>query len=221
MIKAIIFDVDNTLIDFLLMKDMSIKAAASAMIDSGLEEKKESIVADLWKLLGKHGYEDSKVFQRYLKETTGTIDYRVLASAVNAYRRVRTGFLEPFPHVIATLTELFKRGVILAVVTDAPKLKAWIRLTAMRIDHLFSFVVAFEDTHEHKPSRKPFEIALKKLKVKPKECLMIGDSPDRDVEGAKNLGIKSCFARYGNPNYDGKIKADYEIKDIKEILKLI
>ncbi|MBS3107105.1 HAD-IIIA family hydrolase [Candidatus Woesearchaeota archaeon] len=221
MIKAVIFDVDNTLIDFILMKDMSIRAAAAAMIDAGLEEKKEDIVSALWKLLGEHGYEDPQVFQRYLKATAGAIDYRILANAVNAYRRVRTGFLEPFPHVIGTLTELVKKGVKLAVVTDAPRLKAWIRLTAMRIDHLFDFVVAFEDTQEHKPSRKPFEIALKKLNLEPAECLMIGDSPARDVQGAKLLGIKTCFARYGNPAYTGKTEADFEIKDIKEILQLI
>ena len=44
MTKAIIFDLDNTLIDFVKMKRMSIEAAASAMIDAGLEQKKNKIV---------------------------------------------------------------------------------------------------------------------------------------------------------------------------------
>ena len=153
MIKAIIFDVDNTLIDFIQMKDMGIQAAASAMIDAGLNEKKKAIVKRFWELLDIHGYEDQKVFQRYLREVEGKVNYRILASAINAYRRTRIGFLTPFPRVVETLTELHRLGVRLAVVTDAPKLKAWIRLSAMGLDHLFEHVVAFEDTKQHKPSK--------------------------------------------------------------------
>ena len=43
MIKAIIFDVDNTLIDFYRMKQISISEAIDAMIDAGLEMKKSQI----------------------------------------------------------------------------------------------------------------------------------------------------------------------------------
>ena len=66
------------------------------------------------------------------------------------------------------------------------------------------------------------EFAFKTLKVKPHECLMVGDRVERDIEGARKLGIITCFARYGNPRFKKKkSNADYEINSIKEKLYLV
>ena len=121
--------------------------------------------------------------------------------------------------VTAEETTRLTKGKKLAIITDAPRLKAWLRLAAMKIGDFFDVVVTFEDTKKHKPDNLPFEAALRKLNLKPGECLMVGDWPERDIKGAKRLGMKTCFARYGNP----KIKrsdADFEIDDIKELLKI-
>ena len=116
--------------------------------------------------------------------------------------------------------KLKKNGIKLAIVTDAPKLKAWIRLATMELTDFFDVVVAFEDTKETKPSRRPFEAALSKLRLKPQECLMVGDWPERDIKGAKRMGLVSCFAKYGNQKVK-KTDADYEIDDIKDLLKIV
>jgi putative hydrolase of the HAD superfamily len=221
MIKAVIFDLDNTLIDFMKIKHITIEAAASAMIDGGLQQSKKKIVKKLFELYDTYGWEDQTIFQKYLKEQEGKIDFRVLASGINAYRKARHGFLEPFPHVMGTLIKLREKGIKLAIVSDAPKLKAWIRLTAMKIDNFFDVIVAFEDTNQLKPSRKPFEVALKKLKLGPEQCLMVGDMPGKDIKGAKRMGIKTCYAKYGVQDQNAKSEADYDIKDVREILKII
>ena len=220
MIKAILFDLDNTLIDFMGMKRMSCDAAISAMIDAGLKVDKERALKKLFKLYDTYGLEDKKIFQKFLKGELGRVDYRILANAIVAYRNVRSSYLQPYPHTDYVLIKLKSRGVKLAIVTDAPKLKAWIRLMAMKIGNFFDVVVAYEDTKQLKPSSLPFEAALHRLKVKPEQCLMVGDMPHRDIEGAKRLGMKTCFARYGQPKVK-KSKADYEIKDIKELLKIV
>jgi len=220
MIKAVIFDLDNTLIDFMTMKKLSCDAAISAMIDAGLNVKKEKAIKELFSLYDKYGLEEKTIFQKFLKKLTRKVDYEILASGIVAYRRVRTGFLEPYPHVGEVLFELKRRGIKLAIVSDAPRLKAWIRLVSMKINRLFDVVVTFDDTNEFKPSAKPFGVALKKLKLKPSECLVVGDRPERDIKGAKKLGMLTCFAKYGNPKGKGS-KADYEINDIKELLEIV
>ncbi len=220
MIKAVLFDLDNTLIDFMRMKRNSCEAAISAMIDAGLKVKKEKALKKLFKLYYIYGLEDKKIFHKFLKEETGKVDYRILANAIVAYRSVRTSYLKPFPHTDYVLLKLKSKGIKLAIVTDAPRLKAWLRLMAMKIGNFFDVVVTYEDTKQLKPSSLPFEAALNKLKLKPQECLMVGDLPHRDIEGAKKLGIKTCFAKYGNGTVKNS-KADYEISDIKELLKIV
>ena len=220
MIKAVLFDLDNTLIDFMRMKRNSCEAAISAMIDAGLKIKKEKALKKLFKLYDKYGLEDNRIFQKFLKEEIGKIDYRILANSIVAYRNVRSSYLQPYPHTDYVLIKLKSRGIKLAIVTDAPRLKAWIRLMAMKIGNFFDVVVAYEDTKQLKPSSLPFESALRKLKVRPEECLMVGDMPHRDMEGAERLGMKTCFARYGQPRVR-RSNADYEIKDIKELLGIV
>jgi len=220
MIKAVIFDLDNTLIDFIRMKKVSCESAINAMIDAGLDVNKKKAIGILFKLYDKYGLEDPKIFQKFLKQVLGKIDYRILANGVVAYRRVRSGFLEPYPHVDYVLLKLKGMGIRLGIISDAPRLKAWIRLASMRLGNYFDAVVTFEDTKKLKPSKLPFRLLLNRLKLKPRECLMLGDWPERDIKGAKSIGMLTCFARYGNP----KIKdsgADFEIKDIKDILKIV
>ena len=220
MIKAVLFDLDNTLIDFMRMKTNSCEAAISAMIDAGLDINKDNALKKLFKLYDKYGLEDNRIFQKFLKEETGDVDYRILANAIVAYRNARTSYLNAYPHTDYVLIRLRSKGIKLGIITDAPKLKAWIRLMAMKIGNFFDIVVAFEDTKQLKPSSLPFEAALSKLKVRAEECLMVGDMPHRDIEGARKLGMKTCFAKYGNKKIK-KSNADYEIKDIKELLEIV
>src|SRR3989338_1087679 len=128
--------------------------------------------------------------------------------------------LGPYPNVGYVLLKLKGIGLKLAIGTDAPRLKAWIRLAAMKLSNYFDVVVVFEDTRQHKPSKMPFKAALKQLSLKPEECLMVGDWPERDIKGAKSIGMKTCFARYGNLKAK-KVNSDYEIRNIKEMLDIV
>lgn len=221
MVKAVIFDLDNTLIDFLKIKRMACSEAVDAMIDAGLKIKKGKALKVLYELYGVYGIEYQEIFQKFLKKVAGKINYKVLAYAVLAYRRVKEGFLVPYPGAKQTLIRLKEKGLKLAIVTDAPRLQAWLRLSAMKLDDFFDAVVALEDTGRLKPSHLPFKQALKKLKIPPNECLMVGDNPERDVKGAKKIGMKTCLAKYGLTYKADKVKADYEIKSIRELIDVV
>ena len=220
MIKAVLFDLDNTLIDFMKMKKHSCSAAIDAMIGAGLHIEHDKAIKALFGLYDKYGLEEKTIFQKFLNKITGKVDHKILANGIVAYRRVRAGFLEPYPNIDYVLWKLKDRGIKLGIVTDAPKLKAWIRLASIKLSNYFDVVVTFEDTKQRKPSKLPFKAALDKLKLKPQECLMVGDWPERDIKGAKALGMKTCFARYGNTKIK-KTDADYEISNIKMLLDIV
>ncbi len=225
MIKAVIFDLDNTLLDFWKVKTMSISAATKAMIDAGLDLPEDEIRKGLDVIYKKHGMEYEYIFEEYMKEFMGEIDWKIVANAIIAYRKVRDSFMEPYPGVSTTLLKMKKMGMQLAIVTDAISLKAWLRLTAMRLDDYFDVVVTYDDTKEYKPNELPFKKALGKLGVDPKETLMVGDNIERDMVGAKNLGMKTCFAKYGHVDgWSGKkvdFNPDYTAEEFEDILKFV
>jgi len=221
LIKAVIFDLDNTLVDFVRMKENAVEAAAEAMIDAGLKMPKGEVKAKLYKIYEKEGIEYQKVFDQFLKEELGEIDYKIHAAGIVAYRKAREAALVLYPHVNLTLMELAKRGLKLAVLSDAPRLQAWLRLCYLQLHHIFDFVLTFEDTGMRKPSPVPFRKVLSLLKVEPSEALMVGDWPERDMVGAKRVGIRTVFARYGDAFGTKESGADYEIDDISEILQII
>ena len=219
MIKAIIFDLDNTLIDFMKMKRLSCEAAMDAMISAGLKINKKEGLKILFRLYMKYGLEYQKIFQVFLKKVIGRIDYGIMASGIVAYRRVKEHLLYSYPDVVPTLNKLKKRYK-LVILSDAPRIQAWVRLAAMGIYGKFDYVITFDDTKVRKPDPKPFRFALKKLKLKPEECVMVGDSLMRDIQSAKKLGFVTVFAKYGYLGGKSKVKPDYVIKNVKELLKV-
>ncbi|MCK4417641.1 MAG: HAD-IA family hydrolase [Candidatus Latescibacteria bacterium] len=221
MIKAVIFDLDNTLVDFMRMKEAAIDAAVDAMVDAGLRMSKQEAKEEIYKIYEEEGIEYQRVFDRFLNEQLGDINYKIHAAAIVAYRKAREAALVLYPHVNMTLTGLVKRGIKLAVLSDAPRLQAWLRLCSLQLHHIFDFVLTFEDTGVHKPSEIPFRKVLSLLKVAPLEALMVGDWPERDMVGAKNVGIKTVFARYGDTFGTRQSGADFEIGDISELLEII
>ena len=221
MIKAIIFDLDNTLLDFVKMKQFAVKAAITAMNEAGLEVDEDNAYDDIMGLYVTTGWENQQVFDVYLHKTKGEVSNKILAAGVVAYRRAREATLLVYPNVNKTLIELLKNQIRLAVVSDAPSREAWMRLYYLNLHHVFDPVLTFDDTGARKPSPEPFKLALEKMSVEPSEALMIGDWPDRDVVGAKQIGMKTIFARYGDTFGTKESGADWDVNDIYEIVEII
>ena len=221
MIKAIIFDLDNTLLDFVKMKQFAVKAAITAMIEAGLNVDEEKAYQDIFDLYVEKGWENQQVFDDYLNQTVGNVSNKILAAGIVSYRRAREATLLVYPNVNKTLIELIKMGIQLSVVSDAPSREAWMRLYYLNLHHVFDPVLTFDDTGVRKPSPKPFKMALKIMKSTPDEVLMIGDWPERDVVGAKQIGIKTIFARYGDTFGTVDSGADWDVNDIYELVDIV
>ena len=221
MIKAVIFDLDTTLVDFMTMKRLAVSAAINSMIDAGLRLTPAEAQARIDAIYKEKGIEFQNVFDHLLYDVFQKVDYKILSAGVIAYRRAREAALVPYPHVNMTLVALLKRGIKLAVVSDAPGREAWLRLCYLNFHHLFDHVVTFEDTGERKPSPAPFRRALDLLHVEPHEAVMVGDWAERDVVGAANLGIMTAFARYGDTFGTVESHADFDLNDVSELLDVI
>ena len=221
MIKVVIFDLDNTLTDFMRMKERAVDAAVDAMVDAGLRLPTKTIKAKIYEVYEAKGIEFQGVFDQVLVELLGEINHKVLAAGVVAYRRAKEAALVLYPHVRVTLFELIKRGIRLAVISDAPRKEGWLRLCYLQLHHMFDKVITFEDTGERKPSPVPFERVLEHFSIEPSEALMVGDWPERDIRGAAQVGINTVFARYGDTSGVIDSGARYEISDIIELVEIV
>lgn len=223
MIKAVLFDLDNTLIDFMEMKRKATSAAISAMIKVGVKINKRDALELLEKLFHRYGMEYQQIFNAFLTEILGYVDLKILAAAVVAYREVKGDLLQPYANVKPVLTKLKKKGYKLGIVTDAPKFQAWARLYEMKLEKYFDVVVTLDDSGSLKHTGLPFERAIDMLGIKPNQILMVGDWISRDIIPANKLGMKTVLAKYGQ-SWQTRVetfKANYEIDDISELLKIL
>jgi len=214
MLKAILFDLDNTLLDFSGFKRETAHAAAKAMKKAGIPLSEKELYERIFKIYDEKGIEYQRTFGDVLYglELTQHELERARQAAVIAYTKKKYECIKPRPKVIQVLSSL-KRKYKLGIVTDAPREKAWQRLVLAGLDGFFYPVVSYTDTLEHKPSLKPFELALHLLKLQPHEALFVGDNPERDVIGAKKAGLHTCLAKYGCIGYTEEMDvADYSIE---------
>jgi len=221
MIKAVIFDIDNTLTDFMKMKRAAVDSAVEGMIDAGLTVKKEEMVAKIFELYWKEGVEDQKIFDKILMKEFGKVDYKILAAAIVGYRRAKAGSMALYPRVSLTLTELAKMGIKSVVISDAPRLEVWLRIVGLGLHNFFDRVITSEDTGVKKPDPAPFRKALEILGTKPEETIMVGDWADRDMVGAKKVGIRTAWAKYGDTFNTKDSGAQFELDDIYDLVKII
>ena len=222
MLKAILFDLDNTLLDFMTFKRETAKAAAKAMVKSGVQEKEDVLYAKIFKIYEEKGIEYQHTFSDILYECVVNPHMRERArqAAIIAYTKTKFDILKPRHNVIKVLSSL--RGKYrLGIVTNAPRQKAWQRLILAGLDGFFYPVVTYTDTYSHKPNKEPFERALRLLKLRPDEVLYVGDNPSRDIIGAKKTGMFTCLARYHTKTSEEEDVADYSIDKFEDLLKVV
>jgi putative hydrolase of the HAD superfamily len=222
-IKAVFFDLDNTLVDFLGVKETSCRAAAEAMVQAGLVMTADDAFSRLMEKYFAVGIESDSAFSEFLKAQE-QFNHKILAAAINAYLDAKGRCLKPYPNVKAVLSQLQKRGIYISVVTDAPKTKAYQRLLGMGIESYFRFVVGYEDTGCYKNTCLPLMLALELLRkellnIENGEILMVGDSLERDILPAKQLGLKTALSLYGQKTASLHA-ADYELGSFEDLLKL-
>ncbi|MBI72129.1 MAG: hypothetical protein CMG61_01505 [Candidatus Marinimicrobia bacterium] len=221
MIKAIIFDIDNTLLDFMTMKSNAISAAVDGMKKNGLNLEKDEAIEKIFNIYNSKGYEHQKVLNEFIFNELGKIDYKMLASGIVEYKIAKEASLSLYPGVKDTLVNLSNFGLKLGILSDAPSREAWIRLYILKIHKMFDEVVTFDDTGFHKPAKEPFKKIKKLLNIDFSDCLMVGDWPERDIKGANQLGMKTAYAKYGSTEIIENSGADYELDTIHEIIEIV
>lgn len=183
MIKAVLLDVDGTLID-------SNNAHAQSWVEAFDEHGLSIPFSAVRPLIGMGG-------DRLLPKVAGIEEDSVHGQAIgktrkNLFRDKYLPNLEPFPEVRALLQQMKEAGLTLVVATSSGKDLLQDLLQKAGVADLIPAATTKDDAENSKPAPDIVEAALKKSGVRPEEAIMVGDTP-YDVEAATRAGVK-CVA---------------------------
>ncbi|MDY0386641.1 MAG: HAD family hydrolase [Methanolobus sp.] len=218
-IKGIIFDMDNTLFDF-----VKAKIAACTVIVEYIGTGDPHELFSYFRR-GKHGFEDIENISDYL------VAYKVYSQerfheCCTIYEREKINTIELYPDVKRTMLDLKNMGLDIGILTDAEKKNASARLKKVALCGCFDSLFTFDMTGWKKPSHKPFMHALDSMGLEAHETVFVGDSLSRDISPSKELGMLTVHAIYGdcNPSASSQLAEeipDHVINKFRDLLTII
>lgn len=104
--------------------------------------------------------------------------------------------IRPYPGMAELLADLGTSGVATGVVTSKRRLTAQSALDRLGLADILTVVVAMEDTDRHKPQPEPVLLGIRRLGVRPRDTVYVGDAVV-DVQAAKAAGLGSIAVTWG------------------------
>lgn len=122
-----------------------------------------------------------------------------------------------YPDTEEVLKTLKEKGLKLGLLSNTDNFSVDFVLDKFKLRQYFDVVILSYDVGMLKTNPEMFKMALDKLGVAPEETVMVGDSLETDIPGAKAAGVSSILVdRRGMREYDPKVK---ELKGILDIIQ--
>lgn len=225
-IKAIFFDLDDTLFDCSgSIIDSARKRAAEAMVKAGLpctEKQAYNMQLTLFKEMGPL----ENIFDRICDTKGCTKDERrrIVKAAFNAYNSDEVENIALFPDVLKTLAMLKKRGIKLVLITSGIYSRQLKKIKLLGLEGKFQEVYVHDI--EKDPSKyAKFMKALEKMKLSPRNVLAVGDKISSEIRMGNKIGMTTVRILRGRfskikPRNDLE-EPDYNIRRISELIPLL
>ena len=221
MIKALIFDLDDTLYyekEYVLggFKEVCSYLSMKYCIDSKeLYDKCEKILST---------YGRGKIFNILCSEYNLKED---VLNLVEIYRNSKPelDLYEDSKYILALAEQ---RKINLGIITDGCAKVQWNKIKSLNLETIVDKIIVTDDYGEGfgKPNKRSYIDIMNYFNVIGNECIYIGDNPKKDFIGAKELGFKTIriIREQGDhilDKVDKEYEADFIINDLKRIEKLL
>jgi len=223
-IKALLFDLDDTLYDEKQFVNSGFNKVAE-FVENKFKIDKDffyKILIDIFNE-GKRG----NIFNIALERVNIIYDENIIRLMVKIYREhnLKIKLDKGIRSLLIKLKGIYSLGIITDGYFEVQKKK----VQALKLEELFDSII-YTDKYGReywKPDVFGYKLALKELDdILPEETVYIGDNPHKDFIGAKEIGITTvrilCRGReYSNVRLDKDYEADYEIKELQEIIDVL
>ena len=231
-LRAIFFDIDDTLYSTTEFTHNARRAGARAMIAAGLRMDEAALLAELLRVVDEFSSNDPAHFDKLLRRLPARLldglNPRILiAAGTVAYQDVKMRDLTPYEDVAEVLSALSKKpGLMLGVISSGRPDKQCEKLVRLGLHKLLDPTAIFitEDVGFSKSNPAIFKRASEYLGIAPSACLHIGDRRDHDIDPAKAAGFRTVLNLRSGKHKDktGLTEPDYKIHnfwDLRDILK--
>lgn len=225
-IKWLLFDFDNTLVDFTNTAKKSLWRTFESYQRACTEE-----IYQLYKKINHQvwrDFEDGKITAEALRSKRFADLFKAIAIENISPTEFSQRFLEnlvlcsePYDGALELLTAL-KGKYKMSIVTNGLKEVQRPRLKRLGMMDFFDSIIVSDEIGSKKPQAEFFEYVFQTIPNPPakSETLIIGDSLNSDIRGGRNFGIKTCWNSHNKKN-GTKIKPNYVINNILELEELL
>ncbi|WP_058535198.1 HAD family hydrolase [Legionella saoudiensis] len=216
MYQIILFDLDDTLIDFSAAEQIGIRKIHAQFYPtinySLFEYHFKKLNNELWSRVGaqENGLMPSEVRFLRFKQLNETIECMFSSQEIaDAYEHYLLEHIEWIPEVKKTIEFLHQKGHILGIITNGFTESQLRKKEKFALENWFDCFVISDDVGFAKPHKEIFHVALQKLSTTHNQSihsynknsiLMVGDSLISDGHGAKNFGINYCHVHQSPPS---------------------
>ncbi len=226
-IKAVFFDLDDTLFDATRQVFFQAqKQAAKAMVESGLPVSWKEAFQRQTRTLKKKGPLEP-IFETVVSEFDLPFwkKEKIVRTGIEThFNSVLPKRLSLLPGVKKTLRRLRKNGIKILVVTRGIPNRQKKKIQLLGLKKLVDWI-EIQDQHKALSKKEHFEKALKKFGLKPEECVSIGDRLHSEIRISNLLGMHTVQMLHGRfaavPPLKETEEPDFRIKQINELLQVI
>ena len=220
--KAIIFDLDDTLYDCTgSLLEASRKRAARAMVNAGLPSTEEEVYLLQKELSEKHG-----PYYPVFNEISNKFNmgHELVRSALKAYNSNEVTDIQLFPDVVPTLKKLAQEKYKLFLLTTGIYERQYKKIELLNLKPYFDEII-INDQEVGLLMEDSFEAIVRKYSLSPQNVVVVGDRVRGELRIAKSKGmvtVQMLHGRFKNETtYDSSNKPDYKIKRFFQLPTLL
>ena len=224
-VTDIFFDLDHTLWDFnrnsaLTFERIFREQRLEIPMDDFLKIYMP-LNASFWKLYREEKISKEALRYQRLKQTFDALSINVEDEEIHTLSDAYIQYLSTFGNLIPGTEELLehlKPNYRLHIITNGFHEIQGKKLRISGIDNYFHHVIDSEMAGCKKPNPRIFELALQKAEVEPHKSVMVGDTLEADILGAKAMGMHAIHFNSNNENHHNHCQIVANLHEIKNYL---
>jgi len=229
-LKAIFFDVDDTLYSTSAFARLARRRGIDAMIETGLAISRQALARELDEVIAEfpsnyeHHY-DKLLVRLPSAALAGVNPAVVVAAGVVAYHETKGRELAPYDDVLFMLRRLSKTDLTLGVITGGLAVKQaekLLRLGVLRFLHPRAIFIS-DQVGFGKANPKLYLRACQETGIEPAEAMYVGDNPLNDIDPPNAIGMITVRIHRNGKYADltSRTPPSHEIDDLGELLDLL